>query len=96
MVSDEGPGDIFVNALKFSVSNVAGLAIWGIAFALAIIVMMIILFPAFFLFYDNVPVLIALVLLSYLPALAVSVLMLGFVIRIVLKNPSSPAGDTRQ
>ncbi|OPY29523.1 MAG: hypothetical protein A4E28_00840 [Methanocella sp. PtaU1.Bin125] len=81
MVSDENPGDILVNALKFSVSNVTGLAVWGIAFALSIIVMMVIMFSGMILFYDNTLAVIALVLLSYLPALAVSFLLLGFVIQ---------------
>jgi len=79
MANDEGPGDILVNALKFSVSNVAGLVIGGIALALAIVVMMIVMFTGLFLFDDNVLAMIALVILSYLPALAVSVLMMGLV-----------------
>jgi hypothetical protein len=79
MVNDEGPGDIFVNALKFSVSNITSLAIWGIALVVAIITAMIIMLTAVFLFYDNTLVLIVLMLLAYLPVIAVGVLMMGFI-----------------
>jgi hypothetical protein len=81
MVSDEGPGDIFVNALKFGVSNMVSLAVWGIAFVLAIVVAMVIMLAAVLLFYDNEILMIPLMLLAYLPALAVGVLMLGFIIQ---------------
>ena len=79
MVSDEGFGDIFVNALKFGVSNITSLAIWGIAFVVTIIVAVIIMLTAVLIFDDNVIAMIALMLLSYLPVLAVGILMMGFI-----------------
>lgn len=79
MVSDEGFGDIFVNALKFGVSNMTSLAVWGIAFVVTIIVAVIIMLMAVLIFDDNVIAMIALMLLAYLPALAIGVLMMGFI-----------------
>ncbi|MGA9141588.1 MAG: DUF4013 domain-containing protein [Methanocella sp.] len=79
MTNDEGPGEILENSFRFAASNVKSLAIWGIAFTLAIIVMMVVLFAGILLFHDDIIVMLVLMLLSYIPVIAVTVLLMGFV-----------------
>lgn len=78
MVNDEGPVGNIVNALKFGVSNVTSLAIWGIAFFAAIAIMAVMLVTAFLIFSENVPVMIVMFILSYLPVIVIGVLFMGF------------------
>jgi hypothetical protein len=78
MVNDEGPVDNIVNAFRFGFSNVVSLAIWGIAFFVAIVIMAVMLMIALLAFYENAPMVIVLFLLSYLPIIAVGIPFLGF------------------
>jgi hypothetical protein len=79
MVNVEGPVDNFVSALKFGVSNVASLAIWGISYVVAIFVSVFIMVFAWLFLNDNLPVVIVLSILAFLPAMAVGILLLGFI-----------------
>ena len=79
MENDVGLTDNFVNALKFSFSNVKSLAIWGISYVVAMAIFIVLFVVALIFFGDSLFLVIVISALALLPVLVLCVLLMGFV-----------------